>query len=144
LLPGTYVTLRARLGQMQGVYSIPQAAVQRDARSAYVMVVGADGNVVRRDITLDRADGGNWIATGGLQDGEQVIVSGLQKVAEGAPAKAVPWTPAGPAGQAPAPGNQAPASAAPAGDGQAPAADEAPSSQPPAADAPAATDSAEG
>ena len=144
LLPGTYVTLRARLGQMQGVYSIPQAAVQRDARSAYVMVVGADGNVVRRDITLDRADGANWIVTGGLQDGEQVIVSGLQKVTEGAPAKAVPWTPAGSAGQAPAPGNQAPASAAPAGDGQAPAADEAPSSQPPAADAPAATDSAEG
>src|SRR5690606_19074646 len=144
LLPGTYVALRARLGQMQGVYSIPQAAVQRDARSAYVMVVGADGNVVRQDITLDRADGGNWIVTGGLQDGAQVIVSGLQKASEGAPAKAVPWTPGGAAGQAPAQGDQAPAGAAPAGDGEVPGADQAPSSQPPAADAPAATDSAEG
>ncbi|MGJ4728263.1 efflux RND transporter periplasmic adaptor subunit, partial [Luteimonas sp. SDU101] len=102
LLPGTYVTLRARLGQMQGVYAIPQAAVQRDAKSAYVLVVGGDGNVVRRDVTLDSAEGGNWIVTAGLQDGEQVIVSGLQKVQEGAPAKAAPWTPAGAAGQAPA------------------------------------------
>jgi len=129
LLPGTYVTLRARLGQMQGVYAIPQAAVQRDARSAYAMVMGPDGNVARRDITLDRADGGNWIVTAGLQDGDQVIVSGLQKVQDGAPATAVPWTPAG---------------AAPTGDAQAPAAEEAPSTQSPAGDAPAATDSAEG
>src|SRR5690606_27196948 len=138
------VALRARLGQLRGVYAIPQAAVQRDARSASVMVMGADGNVARQDITLDRADGGSWIVTGGLQDGEQVIVSGLQKVTEGAPAKAVPWTPAGAAGQAPASGSQPPADAAPASDGEVPAADEAPSSQPPAADAPAATDSAEG
>lgn len=124
LLPGTYVTLRARLGQMQGVYSIPQAAVQRDARSAYVMAVGADGTVARRNVTLDRAEGGNWIVTAGLEDGMQVIASGLQKVSEGAPAKAVPWTPAAPAGQAPA------------SSGPAPAADDAP-----AAEAPAANDS---
>ncbi|WP_298577306.1 efflux RND transporter periplasmic adaptor subunit [uncultured Luteimonas sp.] len=137
LLPGTYVTLRARLGQMQGVYSIPQAAVQRDARSAYVMAVGADGTVVRRNVTLDRAEGGNWIVTGGLEDGVQVIASGLQKVSEGAPAKAVPWAPEGPAGQAPA--DAAPATQAPAADGPAPAADDAP-----AQDAAAANDSAEG
>ncbi|MGJ4804711.1 efflux RND transporter periplasmic adaptor subunit [Luteimonas sp. SDU82] len=137
LLPGTYVTLRARLGQMQGVYAIPQAAVQRDAKSAYVLVVGGDGNVVRRDVTLDSAEGGNWIVTAGLQDGEQVIVSGLQKVQEGAPAKAAPWTPVGAAGQAPA-------GAAPAAEGQAPAAEDAPAPQAPAAKAPAATDSAEG
>lgn len=137
LLPGTYVTLRARLGQMQGVYSIPQAAVQRDARSAYVMVVGADGNVVRQDVTLDRADGGNWIVTAGLEDGQQVIVSGLQKVSEGAPATAVPWSADGAAGQAPA-------GAAPGGaDDQAPAAGQAPAGEAPAADVPAA-DEAEG
>lgn len=115
LLPGTYVTLRARLGQMQGVFAIPQAAVQRDAKSAYVMVVGADGNVARRDIVLERAEGGNWIVSAGLDDGAQVVVSGLQKVRDGAPAKAVPWSPDGqapaagaaPQGQAPATGDAA-------------------------------------
>ena len=139
LLPGTYVTLRARLGKMQGVYSIPQAAVQRDARSAYVMVVDADGNVVRQDVTLERADGGNWIISAGLEDGQQVIVSGLQKVSEGAPAKAVPWTPAGAA-------DATDGAAAPAGaEGrQAPAGDDAAAPAPRAADAPAAADSGEG
>lgn len=151
LLPGTYVTLRARLGQLQGVFSVPQAAVQRDAKSAYVMLVGADGKVARRDITIDTAAAagtGTWIVTGGLQDGDQVIVSGLQKVQEGAPAKAVPWSPTGAAGQSPgngAPANdgQAPAGGAPA-DAQPPAGAEAPAGQAPAAQTPAATESAEG
>jgi len=102
LLPGTYVTLRAKLGQLQGVYAIPQAAVQRDAKSAYLMVVGADGKVARKDVVLERAEGGNWIVGAGLQGGEQVIVSGLQKVQDGAPANAVPWTPAGAQPQSPA------------------------------------------
>ena len=94
LMPGTYVTLRARLGQLDGVYAIPQAAVQRDANGAYLMLVGGDGKVARRDVTLDSsAQGGNWIVTSGLQDGDQVIVSGLQKVREGGEAKAVPWSP---------------------------------------------------
>ncbi len=135
LLPGTYVTLRARLGRMQGVYSIPQAAVQRDARSAYVMVVGGDGIVVRQDVALERADGGSWIVGAGLQDGQQVIVSGLQKVSEGAPATAVPWTPAG---------TPAPAGAAPDAEGQQAPAGDAAAPRPPAADAPAAADSGEG
>lgn len=121
LLPGTYVTLRARLGQLQGVFAIPQAAVQRDARSAYVMVVGADGKVARKDVGLDRAEGGNWIVNSGLAGGEQVIVSGLQRVQADAPAKAVPWTAPG----APAAAAQPAAAPAGAGDGateQAPAA----------------------
>ena len=131
LLPGTYVTLRARLGQMQGVFAIPQAAVQRDARSAYVMVVGADGNVGRRDVTLERPEAGNWIVSAGLQDGEQVVVSGLQKGRDGAPATAVPWAPEG---QAPV--EAAPAATTPAGEqpSQSPAGE---AQQAPTADAPA-------
>ncbi|KAA0987578.1 efflux transporter periplasmic adaptor subunit, partial [Pseudonocardia sp. EV170527-09] len=37
LLPGTYVTLKATLGEQQNVFLVPQAAVQRDATSAYVL-----------------------------------------------------------------------------------------------------------
>lgn len=91
LLPGTYVTLRATLGTQQDVFAVPQAALQRDAKGAYLMVVGRDGKVLRRDVVTDRADGGNWIVSRGLTAGDRVIVSGLQKVQVGAPAKAVPW-----------------------------------------------------
>jgi membrane fusion protein (multidrug efflux system) len=90
LLPGTYVTLQATLGQQQGVYLVPQAAVQRDATSAYVLVVGKDGKVARKDITPGRAHGSNWVVGSGLTPGDQVIVSGLQRAQPGQPAKATP------------------------------------------------------
>ncbi len=99
LLPGTFVTLKATLGEIPRAFLIPQAAVQRDAKSAYVLVVGKDGQVARKDITAERAQGSRWIVTKGLDGGEQVIVSGLQKAQAGQPAKASPWQPGGDAAQ---------------------------------------------
>ncbi|HZX70887.1 MAG TPA: efflux RND transporter periplasmic adaptor subunit [Rhodanobacter sp.] len=94
LLPGMYVTLKANLGQQHKVFLIPQQAVQRDTVGAYVMTVGTDGNVVRKDVTTaDMADG-NWVVNDGLAAGDQVVVSGIQNVKAGAPAKASPWHPA--------------------------------------------------
>ncbi len=92
LLPGMFVNLDANLGQQQGVYRVPQAAVQRDPQGAFVMVVVA-GKVERRNITLDRTDGDAWIVSGGLSPGAQVIVSGVQQVMPGGEAKAEPWSP---------------------------------------------------
>jgi len=90
LLPGTFVTVLATLGEQRGVFRVPQVAVQRDAQGAYVLVVGKDGMVARKDITAARLDGSDWIVTRGVAAGDQVIVSGLQRVQPGAPAKAVP------------------------------------------------------
>lgn len=95
LLPGTYVTLDTTLGQVRDAFLIPKIAVQRDAKSAYVLVVGQDGKVQRKDIQTERSQGSDWIVTEGLQGGEQVIVSGLQRAQPGQPAKAAPWQPAG-------------------------------------------------
>jgi membrane fusion protein (multidrug efflux system) len=93
LLPGTFVTLVAALGERDNAFVIPQTALQRDATGAYVMVVGRDGKVARKDVSTDRQQGGNWIVSKGVAAGDQVIVSGLQRVQPGQPAKAVPWTP---------------------------------------------------
>ncbi len=90
LLPGTFVTLRAVLGQEHNAFLVPQVAVQRDEKGAYVMVVGKDGKVVRKDIATVRQQGSDWIVTSGVVEGDQVIVSGLQRVQAGMPAKAVP------------------------------------------------------
>lgn len=90
LLPGTFVTLRATLGHTRNAFLVPQVAVQRDQQGAYVMVVGKDGKVARKDVTLDRQQGSDWVVRSGVADGDQVIVSGLQRVQPGAPAKAVP------------------------------------------------------
>ncbi|WP_426702625.1 efflux RND transporter periplasmic adaptor subunit [Rhodanobacter sp. Col0626] len=108
LLPGSYVTLKANLGQQHKVFLIPQQAVQRDTVGAYVMTVGTDGKVVRKDVTTTDMSGGNWVITAGLAAGDQVVVSGIQNVKDGAPAKASPWQPTPAAGSsaanAPAPG----------------------------------------
>lgn len=104
LLPGLFVNVKLELGEIKHAWLVPQLAVQRDAEGNYVMVVGADGKVVQKPVTTDRLEGSNWIVTGGIADGDQIVVSGLQKVKPGAPAKATPWQPAStqPAAAAPA------------------------------------------
>ena len=121
LLPGSFVTIKATMGEQSNVFVVPQAAIQRDANSAYAMVVGKDGNVVRKNVVTSGQRAGNWLVTSGLSAGDQVIAAGLQKVREGAPAKATPWKPeAAPAGAAPAAAAASPEKAAPAAE---PAAD---------------------
>ncbi len=100
LLPGSFVTLKAGLGEVRNAYLVPQDAVQRDAAGPYALVV-EDGRVVRRDIATERSEGVNWVVRNGVSEGDQLIVSGLQRAIPGQPVKAVPIDPAGraPAGQ---------------------------------------------
>lgn len=123
LLPGAYVTLLANLGNQSNIYVVPQAAVQRDAASAYVLVVGAGDKVARKDIRLLRSAGSDWIVDQGLASGDRVIVSGLQKATiDGvvtpttadvkAAASNAPTAPAADAAAAPAEAATAPAAAA--------------------------------
>lgn len=93
LLPGSFVSFDATLGQRANAFLVPQAGIQRDAHGAYALVVGKDGNVVRRNVMADSQQQGQWVVTSGLEAGDQVIVSGQQKAKEGAPAKAVPYDP---------------------------------------------------
>ncbi len=102
LLPGSFVTLRATLGEQKNAFLVPQAAIQRDAAGGYALVVGKDGNVARKNVVTGDARDGQWLITSGLAAGDQVIVSGLQKVKDGAPAKATPWKPAAAAADKPA------------------------------------------
>lgn len=107
LLPGAFVSFKANLGQRNNAYLVPQAAIQRDATGAYALVVGKDGKVARKNVTIDSQQQGQWVVTGGLATGDQVIVEGLQKAKEGQPAKAVPYNPnakGGQNGQAPGQG----------------------------------------
>ena len=111
-----YVTLKAKLGEQHKVFEVPQPALQRDTVGAYVMVVGKDGNVARKNVAADQVSGSNWIVTDGLAANDRVIVSGLQAVKEGAPAKPEPWT-QGAAGSSPVVGK----SPSPAAAGKTPA-----------------------
>ena len=107
LLPGTFVTLKATLGEEHDAYRVPQVAVQRDAQGAYVLVVGNDGKVARKNVTTERQDGADWIVSAGLANGDRVIVSGLQRAQPGQPAKATPMAPEQPGKPAAAPASAA-------------------------------------
>ncbi|WP_144153176.1 efflux RND transporter periplasmic adaptor subunit [Paraburkholderia sp. BCC1885] len=110
LLPGMYVTLTANFGQQNNVILVPQQALQRDTIGAYLLTVGPDNKAVRKDVVADDSDGNNWIITKGLNDGDQVIVSGLQSAREGQPVDPSAWQP--PAAASAAAAASAPAVAA--------------------------------
>ncbi len=91
LLPGMFVRARLEEAVDPKALLVPQAAVTRDQKGLPVaLVVGADGKVERRQLATDRTVGDAWLVTGGLKEGEQVIVEGLQKARPGAQVKAVP------------------------------------------------------
>jgi membrane fusion protein, multidrug efflux system len=109
LLPGMFVRAVVGEGVNEKAILAPQQGVTRDPKgNASALVVGADGKVESREITVGRAVGDRWLVTGGLAEGDQVIVEGLQKIRPGVPVKAVPFG-AKPAGAAPT--SSAPAAA---------------------------------
>ncbi|MDR2153451.1 MAG: efflux RND transporter periplasmic adaptor subunit [Burkholderiaceae bacterium] len=110
LLPGMYVRARLEQAQVDGAILLPRQAVTRGSHGDTVMVVAADGAVAPRPVQVGGAQGQNWIITGGLQAGEQVMVEGAMKLMMGAKVvKPVPWQPASAAASAPQ-AAQAPAS----------------------------------
>ena len=89
LLPGMFVRLRLTLGRLDHAFLLPQAVLSRDGQGAYVLVVDSAGKVEQRRVTPHGMTRSDWILTGSLVEGDQVIVEGLQKVQPGAVAKAV-------------------------------------------------------
>jgi len=72
---------------------IPQQAVSRDPKgNPLALVVGAEGKVQQRMLTIDRAISNEWLVSEGLAPGDRVIVEGVQRVRPGASVKVVPFT----------------------------------------------------
>ncbi|WP_345815003.1 efflux RND transporter periplasmic adaptor subunit [Paraburkholderia sp. PREW-6R] len=110
LLPGMYVTLTVDFGRQNNVFLIPQQALQRDTVGAYLLVVGANGKVARKDVDATDSFGNSWIVTRGIANGDQVIVTGAQVAREGSTVKTVPWEPPAPATSAASAGSVSAAS----------------------------------
>jgi membrane fusion protein (multidrug efflux system) len=109
LLPGQYVRVRLAQAVLPSAVLVPQQAVTRSDRGDTVLVVGDGNKPAQRPVTVAGSRDGRWIVTGGLNDGDRVIVDGFQKMfVPGAPVTPVPWqagsasAPAGPSAAAPA------------------------------------------
>lgn len=116
LLPGLFVRVRLEQAQVSNAITLPQQAVTRSPQGDSVMIVDADGKVAPRTVKVGAQQRGQWVILDGLQNGDQVMVDGFQKLRGGAAVKPVPWQAPGSApakaGAASAP--TAPASATPA------------------------------
>ncbi len=99
LLPGMFVKLRLTMGQLQHAYVVPQASVLRDAEGAYVLTVDDGGSVRQKRVELHTKTSSEWVVSGELQDGDRVIVAGLQRVLPGAQARIAGADPAAGSGQ---------------------------------------------
>ncbi|HXN15146.1 MAG TPA: efflux RND transporter periplasmic adaptor subunit [Usitatibacter sp.] len=98
LLPGMFVRARIDAGTNDNVVLVPQVGVTHDpSGKATALVVGADSKVALRTIQATRTSGSNWVVEGGLNEGDRVIVAGLQKVQTGAAVRAVEAQSASPA-----------------------------------------------
>jgi membrane fusion protein (multidrug efflux system) len=90
LMPGMFVRASIDEGANDNVVLVPQVGVTHDALGkATALVVGADGKVTLRTLQTTRTSGSDWVVEGGLDDGEKVIVAGVQKVQPGATVRAV-------------------------------------------------------
>lgn len=84
LLPGMFVRARLEEGVNTTALLVPQQAISRNPRGdATTLVVGADNKVSLRNVITDQAVGDRWLIRSGLQAGEKVIVSGLQRAQPG-------------------------------------------------------------
>ena len=84
LLPGMYVRARMQQAELEQIVALPMQAVTRGgAQGDTVMVIGADGSFQPREVTVGLMHDKQWIITGGLQPGEQVMVDGFMKLMPG-------------------------------------------------------------
>ncbi|WP_129645381.1 efflux RND transporter periplasmic adaptor subunit [Peristeroidobacter agariperforans] len=89
LLPGQFVRARVEVGIRPHGFWIPQRAVQLSQAGAAVMTIAAGDTAAVRPVKLGDQRGDQWIVLEGLQDGDRIVVDGIQKVQPGAHVRVV-------------------------------------------------------
>ncbi len=89
LLPGQFVTAVVRTAETQEEPVVPASAILRTRDGEQVYLVGKGNRVEQRSIKTGIQVGTGYAVTSGLQSGEIVIVSGVQKVKPGMEVKPV-------------------------------------------------------
>lgn len=79
LRPGQSVRLQVVLRNLQGVLTVPEEAVVLRGSVASVWVV-RDGRAMQQVVELGPASNGRVVVRDGLNDGDEVVVRGLQKI----------------------------------------------------------------
>ncbi|HEY6881926.1 MAG TPA: efflux RND transporter periplasmic adaptor subunit [Polyangiales bacterium] len=86
LRPGQYARVRVRRSDVSGERLVVAQKSLLEVQGTYsVAVVKPDNKIEMRKIEVGPTTGDDRIVTGGLRDGERVVLEGVQKVTDGAP-----------------------------------------------------------
>lgn len=94
LLDGLYVSVRILAAERKDVVQTRLDAARYENGQAYVFVVDQDKGIVhRRDVRLGLSEGQKVEVLDGLKPGDAVVVSGQERLVDGAPVKIVTGSP---------------------------------------------------
>lgn len=77
LRPNQFVRVRMNGAERPNAISIPQKAVQQGSKGHFVWII-KDNKAQYRPVTVGEQSGSDWTILQGIQDGEQVVIDGVQ------------------------------------------------------------------
>ncbi|MGA2737401.1 MAG: efflux RND transporter periplasmic adaptor subunit [Bryobacteraceae bacterium] len=83
LFPGQFVNVRLLVQMKQGVTLAPTATIQRNSTNTYVFLVKPDSTVTVRNVSIGTVEGNDSEITSGLQPGDTIVMTGVDKLTEG-------------------------------------------------------------
>ena len=83
LWPGQFINVRLLVDTLRQVVVVPTAAVQRGPQGTFVYVIGSDGKVAVRPITVTQQDDTRAVISEGMKAQEQMVTSGFTRLSNG-------------------------------------------------------------
>jgi len=83
LFPNQFVNARLLEQEKTGVTLLQTAAIQRNTQNTYVYLIKPDNTVTVRNITIGTTEGDESEITSGLVPGDNVVMTGVDKLQEG-------------------------------------------------------------
>ena len=85
LFPNQFVNVRLLVETKSGVVLVPTAVIQRTTNSTYVYLVQEDHKVTVKQVTLGVTEGDYTEVTSGIEPGDVLVMTGVDKLSEGTP-----------------------------------------------------------
>jgi membrane fusion protein, multidrug efflux system len=83
LFPNQFINVRLLVEAKHGVTLVSTAAIQRNVQATYVFLVKPDKTVTSRPVTVGTTEGDDSEITSGLNAGDVVVLTGIDKLQEG-------------------------------------------------------------
>src|SRR5262249_43052931 len=83
LFPNQFANARLLVEEKRGVTLVPNAAIQRNSQNTFVYLVKPDQTVTVRQVTVGTIEGGEAEIASGLEPGDIVVTTGVDKLQEG-------------------------------------------------------------